>query len=66
VKQAFRPERRRSLKPKLEKLNWDTRWAAMHSFRRFRSSVLKKNRRPDDLAKFRLGHQNRDITDDYA
>jgi len=38
----------------------------MHCFRRFRSAVLKKNRCPDDLAKFWLGHQNRDITDDYA
>lgn len=56
----------RPLKPKLAKLNLDTRWAAMHCFRRFRSSVLKKNRCPDDLAKFWLGHQNRDITDDYA
>jgi integrase len=58
--------RRRSLIPKLMKLNLYTRWGAMHCFRRFRSSVLKKNRCPDDLAKFWLGHQNRDITDGYA
>jgi integrase len=58
--------RGRSLKPKLEKLKLDTRWAAMHCFRRFRSSVLRKNRCPNDLTKFWLGHQNRDITDDYA
>jgi integrase len=48
------------------KLNLYTRWGAMHCFRRFRAAVLKKNRCPDDLAKFWLGHQNRDTTSDYA
>jgi integrase len=37
-----------------------------HSFRRFRTAHLRKNRVPWDLEKFWLGHANRDVTDKYA
>jgi integrase len=39
---------------------------AFHSFRRFRTSHLRKNRVPWDLQKLWLGHANRDVTDRYA
>jgi len=58
--------RRRSLHPKLVKLGLYTPGAAMHCFRRFRSAVLTKNGCPEDLRKFWLGHENPDISDDYA
>jgi integrase len=37
-----------------------------HSFRRFRTAHLRKNRVPWDLQKLWLGHANRDVTDRYA
>ncbi len=37
-----------------------------HCFRRFRTSVLRKNRVPWDLEKFWIGHASKDITDKYA
>jgi hypothetical protein len=40
--------------------------AAMHCFRRFRSAVLTKNGCPEDLRKLWLGHENPDISDEYA
>lgn len=36
-----------------------------HAFRRFRASVLRKERVPEDLLKFWLGHA-RTLTDTYA
>src|SRR5262249_8175057 len=39
---------------------------AFHSFRRFRTSYLRKNRVPWDLQKLWLGHANKDVTDRYA
>jgi len=39
---------------------------AFHSFRRFRTSHLRKNRIPWDLQKLWLGHANKDVTDRYA
>lgn len=39
---------------------------AFHSFRRFRTSHLRKNRVPWDLQKLWLGHANKDVTDRYA
>ncbi|HJZ62951.1 MAG TPA: tyrosine-type recombinase/integrase [Candidatus Acidoferrum sp.] len=39
---------------------------ALHSFRRFRTSHLRKNRVPWDLQKLWLGHANKDVTDRYA
>jgi hypothetical protein len=58
--------RRRSLHPKLVKLGLYTPGAAMHCFCRFRSAVLKKYGCPEDLRKFWLGHENSDISDEYA
>lgn len=58
--------RRRSLHPKLVKLGLYTPGAAMHCFRRFRSAVLKKYGCPEDLRKFWLGHENSDLSDEYA
>jgi integrase len=58
--------RRRSLHPKLVRLGLYTTGAATHCFRRLRSAVLKKYGCPDDLRKFWLGHEKRDISDEYA
>ncbi len=59
--------RRRSLHPKLVALELYTPGAAMHCFRRFRTAVLKKSTLcPEHLRKFWLGHEIRDITDEYA
>jgi integrase len=38
----------------------------LHSFRRFRASVLRKSRVPEDLTKLWLGHADSSITDGYA
>jgi hypothetical protein len=37
-----------------------------HSFRRFRTAHLRKNRVPWDLQKLWLVHANKDVTDLYA
>ena len=37
-----------------------------HTFRRFRTSQLRKSRVPWDLEKFWIGHANKDVTDKYA
>jgi integrase len=37
-----------------------------HAFRRFRTSVLRKARVPEDLLKLWLGHASKSVTDDYA
>ncbi len=58
--------RRRSLHPKLVALELYSPGAGMHCFRRFRNSVLKKNRCPDHLENYWLGHENRDIGHEYA
>lgn len=58
--------RRRSLHPKLVQLGLYSPGAAMHCFRRFRSAVLTKQECPEDLKKFWLGHENPDITAEYA
>jgi integrase len=39
---------------------------AFHSFRRFRTAHLRKNRMPWDLQKLWLGHANKDVTNRYA
>jgi hypothetical protein len=58
--------RNRSLHPKLVTLGLYTPGAAMHCYRRFRSAILRKNGCPEDLRKFWLGHENPDISDEYA
>ena len=37
-----------------------------HAFRRFRTSLLRKAREPEDLLRLRLGHASKSVTDDYA
>jgi integrase len=39
---------------------------ALHAFRRFRTETLRRNRVPEDLIDFWLGHASRSITDLYA
>jgi len=55
---------RRSLHPILKELGADK--AGFHAFRRFRATWLRKNRTPEDLTRFWLGHANRTTTDEYA
>ena len=50
------------LRDSLHKLNVE----GFHTFRRFRTSHLRKNRVPWDLEKFWIGHANKDVTDKYA
>jgi integrase len=37
-----------------------------HAFRRFRTTWLRKNRSPEDLVRFWLGHSSQTITDGYS
>jgi integrase len=55
---------RLSLHPLLEKLNQPKSGA--HAFRRFRTTWLRKQRAPEDLIRFWLGHANKSVTDDYS
>jgi integrase len=60
---------RNILRNGLEKIRKDMKLEtgkAFHSFRRFRTSHLRKNRVPWDLQKLWLGHANKDVTDRYA
>jgi integrase len=57
---------RDSLDPILEKMGAKKEGKLFHSFRRFRSEALRKNRVPWQLEKFWLGHASRDISDRYA
>jgi integrase len=40
--------------------------AGFHSFRRFRTTWLRKNSAPEDFIKGALGHANKSVTDDYS
>ena len=42
------------------------RKVGLHVFRRFRTSVLRKTRVPEDLLQLWLGHASKSVTDDYA
>jgi integrase len=56
---------RRSLHPILKELGVEK--AGFHSMRRFRATWLRKQRAPEDLIKFWLGHSaKKDITDLYS
>lgn len=55
---------RRGLHLILQKLGVEK--AGFHAFRRFRTTWLRKNRAPEDLIRFWLGHANRSVTDAYA
>jgi len=57
---------KRYLTPAMTKLGIKEPGKAFHAFRRFRSSVLAKSRIEEDLRKFWLGHENNDITAQYA
>jgi integrase len=60
---------RNVLRNGLEKIRRDVQLEpgkGFHSFRRFRTAHLRKNRVPWDLQKLWLGHANKDVTDRYA
>jgi integrase len=55
---------RRSLHPLLQEVG--TEKVGFHSFRRFRTTHLRKNRVPEDLLRFWIGHADKTITDKYC
>lgn len=55
---------RRSLHPILKELGHSK--AGLHAFRRFRATWLRKNRTPEDLIRFWLGHADETVTDGYS
>jgi integrase len=55
---------KRSLHSILESMEREK--AGFHAFRRFRASWLRKNRAPEDLIRFWLGHANQNVTDAYS
>jgi integrase len=55
---------RRGLHPALKKLGQPK--AGFHAFRRFRTTWLRKNRTPEDLIRFWLGHADETVTDGYS
>jgi integrase len=55
---------RLSLHPSLRKLGQPNSGA--HAFRRFRTTWLRKQRAPEDLIRFWLGHANKCVTDVYS
>jgi integrase len=57
---------KRHITPDFERLGIKEPGKAAHSFRRFRASVLGMNFVDDDLKKFWMGHENNDITAQYA
>ena len=40
--------------------------AGFHAFRRFRTTWLRKNRTPEDLIRYWLGHADETVTDGYS
>jgi integrase len=55
---------RRSLHPILAELGKPK--AGFHAMRRFRATWLRKQRAPEDLIKFWLGHAKQSVTDEYS
>jgi integrase len=55
---------RRGLHPPLKKLGQPK--AGFHAFRRFRTTWLRKNRTPEDLIRYWLGHADETVTDGYS
>jgi integrase len=55
---------KRSLHPVLKAIERNK--AGFHSFRRFRTTWLRKNRAPEDLIRFWLGHADKTVTDGYS
>jgi integrase len=54
----------RSLHPILAELNVEK--AGFHAMRRFRTTWLRKQRAPEDLIKYWLGHAKNSVTDGYS
>ena len=62
---------RRHLHPILKRIGWsdpktNDKKAGFHAFRRFRVTWLRKQRAPDDLLNFWIGHSSKTITSDYS
>jgi len=55
---------RRQLHPLLKELA--VKKQGLHSFRRFRTTGLRKNRAPEDFIKGALGHASKSVTDEYS
>jgi integrase len=55
---------RRSLHPILKEIKVEK--AGFHAMRRFRTTWLRKQRAPEDLIKFWLGHAKQSQTDGYS
>jgi integrase len=55
---------KRSLHPILKAMEREK--AGFHSFRRFRVTYLRKNRVPEDILRFWIGHANKTVTDGYS
>jgi integrase len=55
---------RRSLHPILKELGVGK--TGFHAMRRFRATWLRKQRAPEDLIKFWLGHAKQSVTDGYS
>src|SRR4029077_15274471 len=55
---------RDSLHPILESM--DLEKAGFHGFRRFRVTHLRKQKTPEDLLRFWIGHGDKTVTDRYA
>jgi integrase len=55
---------RRSLHPILEKLGVEK--TGFHAMRRFRATWMRKQRTPEDLVRFWLGHAKSSVTDSYS
>lgn len=62
---------RRNLHPILKKIGWcdpktkETK-TGFHAFRRFRVTWLRKQRAPEDLLRYWIGHSNESITSGYS
>ncbi len=54
----------RQLHPALKSIGRET--FGFHSFRRYRVTHLRRQRVPEDLIRFWLGHANRSVTDNYC
>jgi integrase len=55
---------RRSLHPILKELG--AKQTAFHAFRRFRATWLRRQRAPEELIRFWLGHAKSSMTDNYS
>jgi hypothetical protein len=42
------------------------RKCGLHAFRRYRTTWLRKNRVPEDLIRYWIGHADRTVTDGYS